>query len=152
MSNHNQAASAKNYIGTREASFLLNISAVRMRQLLQQGRVEGAYKSGRRWLIPLKKGLPRITPGKRGPVGTWSRRRRQVNTRIHVNRQVLASNKKNGTNHPPISVRIGSKTHLCHEVDIPGNAKMIYKPHKSLPCGAVLWWEVPPDVVIAMKL
>ena len=146
MSNHNQ-----NYIGTQKASFLLNISAVRLRQLLQQGRVVGAYKSGRRWLIPLKKGLPQITKGKRGPVGTWSRRRRQVNTRIHVNRQVLASNKKNGTKEPPISVRIGSKTHLCHEADLPGNAKIIYRPHKPLPCGAVLWLEVPPDVVIAMK-
>ena len=152
MSKHSQATKAKNYIGTREASFLLNISAVRLRQLLQHGRVIGACKSGRRWLIPLKKGMPQITPGKRGPAGTWSRRRRQVNTRIHVNREVLASNKKHGTNHPPISVRIGSKTYLCHEVDIPGNAKMIYRPHESLPCGAVLWLEVPPDVVMAMKL
>jgi|GEM_PF-3136534 len=62
----NQATQTQELIGTTEAAFLLNISAVRLRQLLQQGRVIGAYKQGRRWVIPLTKGMPKIKPGSRG--------------------------------------------------------------------------------------
>lgn len=40
-------------ISTEEASKLLGISARRIRTLLQQGRVKGATKIGRQWLIPV---------------------------------------------------------------------------------------------------
>ena len=97
----NQATQTQELIGTTEAAFLLNISAVRLRQLLQQGRVIGAYKQGRRWVIPLTKGMPKIKPGSRGPKGTWGKRPRTAETRIHINRKVFADNRANGTNEPP---------------------------------------------------
>ncbi len=138
-------------IGTTEAAFLLNISAVRLRQLLQQGRVVGAYKQGRRWVIPLIKGMPKIKPGSRGPKGTWGKRPRTAETRIHINRRVFASNRANGANEPPISVIIGSKTRRCHEVEIPAKARVVYSPKHPLPCGAVLWIEVDPNQPITMR-
>jgi len=41
MSNKPKTLTQENYIATKEAAFLLNISVVRLRQLLQQGRVKG---------------------------------------------------------------------------------------------------------------
>ena len=41
------------YLHTTQAASLLEISPRRLRQLLQQGRVKGAYKTGKYWLIPL---------------------------------------------------------------------------------------------------
>ena len=52
------------YVVTSEAAKLLNMKAVRLGRLLLQGRVKGAYKSGRYWIIPLYDGLPRIIEGK----------------------------------------------------------------------------------------
>ncbi|MGD1919028.1 MAG: DNA-binding protein, partial [Pleurocapsa sp.] len=46
------------YVGTNEAASILEISSSRMRQLLQKGRVRGAYKTGKFWLIPLYDGMP----------------------------------------------------------------------------------------------
>ena len=151
MSNNQETLREKNYIATTEAAFLLNISVVRLRQLLQQGRVVGAYKQGRRWLIPLTKGMPQVTKGKRGPKGTWNQKRRTSLTRIHVNRKIFGFNKKFGVNLPPISVRIGSKTYFCHQADIPAQARVVYKPNNPLPCGAVLWIDIAPDQIISMK-
>lgn len=42
------------------------ISHVRVRQLLQQGRIEGAFKVGNRWIVPANAALPtdgRVTTG-----------------------------------------------------------------------------------------
>ncbi|MEM6614763.1 MAG: hypothetical protein AAF652_21475 [Cyanobacteria bacterium P01_C01_bin.72] len=39
------------YLHTTEAASLLKISPARLRQLLQQGRVKGAYKTGRYVLV-----------------------------------------------------------------------------------------------------
>ncbi|MEM6611292.1 MAG: hypothetical protein AAF652_03375 [Cyanobacteria bacterium P01_C01_bin.72] len=39
------------YLHTKEAASLLKISSTRLRQLLQQGRVKGAYKTGRFFLV-----------------------------------------------------------------------------------------------------
>lgn len=51
-------------VGTTEAAKILQISSARLRRLLIAGRVEGAYKSGKMWLIPLlalvNKGMIRI--------------------------------------------------------------------------------------------
>ncbi|MEQ9485363.1 hypothetical protein [Coleofasciculus sp. F4-SAH-05] len=58
-------------VGTTEAAQILNISTARLRVLLIQGRVEGAYKTGKMWLIPLFNGKPLIKPGKRGPQPRW---------------------------------------------------------------------------------
>ena len=151
MSNNQETLREENYIATKEAAFLLNISVVRLRQLLQQGRVLGAVKQGRRWLVALKKGMPQVTKGKRGPKGTWNKKRRTSLTRIHVNRKIFGFNKKFGVNLPPISVRIGAKTHFCHQAEIPAKARVVYRPDDPLPCGAVLWIDIDPDQTISMK-
>jgi hypothetical protein len=43
------------YVSTTKAASLLMISTRRLRQLLKEGRVIGAYKSGNFWFIPLSK-------------------------------------------------------------------------------------------------
>ena len=48
----------------------LQVSERRLRQLARQGRVKGAEKRGRDWLIPTP---VEILPGKRGPVGVAGR-------------------------------------------------------------------------------
>ena len=80
------------YVGTVKAAFLLKICPQRLRQLLASERVEGAFKDGRFWQIPLYNGVPRVIPGKRGPKGKWSQKRRETLTRIHVNSTTIKNN------------------------------------------------------------
>ena len=40
------------YVGTSELAEILNYSTSRVRKLLSEGRVKGAYKSGKNWIIP----------------------------------------------------------------------------------------------------
>ena len=54
-------------VGTTTAAKILNISTSRLKFLLSSNRVEGAYKTGRMWLISLFNGKPIIYKGKRGP-------------------------------------------------------------------------------------
>lgn len=67
-------------VGTTEAAKILNISTGRLRMLLIAGRVQGAYKTGRIWLIPLFNGKPIIKPGKRGPAPRWRNPRQPTKT------------------------------------------------------------------------
>ncbi|MEM7593680.1 MAG: DNA-binding protein, partial [Cyanobacteria bacterium P01_A01_bin.83] len=63
-------------VGTTETAKILNISTGRLRVLLIAGRVKGAYKTGRIWLIPLFNGKPIISKGKRGPNLSWRNARK----------------------------------------------------------------------------
>ena len=57
------------------AAEALGISPVRMRQLCQEGRVRGAEKIGRDWMIPVEgDGRPRVAEKQttRGPAPTWA--------------------------------------------------------------------------------
>ncbi|WP_424095382.1 helix-turn-helix domain-containing protein [Moorena producens] len=65
-------------ISTAQAADLLGVSPTRVRYLLSKGRVKGAYKVGRTWVIPLFDGMPVVTPGTRGPKRNWSKRRDQL--------------------------------------------------------------------------
>jgi hypothetical protein len=59
----------------------------------------------------------------------------------HVNRGVIDSNRKHGTNEPAVSVRRGKtgKAWYAHEVELPAGSRMIYSAHKPLlQCGARL--------------
>ncbi|WP_293142894.1 DNA-binding protein [Okeania sp. SIO3I5] len=144
-----------NKVGTTEAAFLLNISTARLRLLLRQGRLKGAEKVERFWVIPLNsRGMPEITPGRRGPQGTWNKGFRTGNTFIHVLRKEIDYNRDHGTSLPAISVKQGNRNDYCHEVEILGNCKIIYRPHKpnrSQAGGARLWIETEPDVEIIRK-
>jgi hypothetical protein len=140
------------YIGTTEAAQYLGISTVRLRILLQQGRVKGAQKQGRNWMIPLFKGMPVIEERRKGPKGTWYKRRRQVETCILVNRQIIGKNAKENLNEPPIVVKQGKNKHNCHELEINGPCRVVYTPHETGPCGARLWIEAAAKVPVIRKM
>jgi len=139
------------FIGTTEAAFLLGISAVRVRQLLQQGRIEGAVKVGRRWRIPLINDMPRIITIDWGPAPTWRKKQQEVPTIIHVFKQVISSNERQGESIPPIIVRQGTWVKHCHEVDIHGPSRIVYRPHQKTSHRAKVWIEVEPTIRVVTK-
>jgi hypothetical protein len=139
-------------IGTTEAAFLLGICHQRVRQLLTTGRIKGAKKIGRFWLIPLYKGMPKIIPGSRGPQGTWKKIFQRTASYIHVNQQKLKKNRKDKTKEPVITVKQGLKNTYCHEVEIAGPSKLIYRPDEQKSCGASLWLEIEPHIEIITRV
>lgn len=67
-------------------------------------------------------------------------------TRIHINQHIIKANKKNGTNDPAVTVKIGKSNKRYHVVDICGPSKVIYSPNKPLSCGARCWIETTCEV------
>ena len=61
--------------------------------------------------------------------------------RIHVNMHKVRANKKHGTNEPVLTIKEGKTNTYCHEVDILGPSKLVYRPNKPLSCGARVWIE-----------
>jgi hypothetical protein len=59
----------------------------------------------------------------------------------HINRGVIDSNRKHGTEKPAICFRRGrtGRATYAHEVELPAGSRVVYSPHKPiLPCGARL--------------
>lgn len=69
-----------------------------------------------------------------------------MKTIIHVNRQVIAQNRRNGTNEPPLTVRTYKGVRRAHEVVIRGTSRIVHSPHKPLDCGARVWIETHAPV------
>ncbi|NEN91793.1 MAG: hypothetical protein F6K48_23975 [Okeania sp. SIO3H1] len=142
-------------VTTTQAAFLLNISTGRLRTLLNQGRVQGAHKIKRLWMIPLNhRGMPEIKSGSRGPEGTWNKLRRKAKTIVHVLRKTIDYNRDNKTSHPVVAVKVGDKKDYCHALKINGPCQIVYQPHqpnKSQAGGARLWIEVEPEVLVERK-
>ena len=149
-------------VGTTQAAQLLNISTARLRVLLLAGRVQGAYKTGKMWLMPLLNGKPIIKPGQRGPQPRWRNPRKPAKTIIHVNSQRIRSNQKNDSRQPVITVKKwcdrtpgtgandqgtqkGNTNVYGHEVEIPGGCRVVYRPDNPR-CGAKVWIETLYDV------
>ena len=132
------------YVLTTKAAFLLGISSRRLRQLLQQGRVKGAYKSGKFWLIPLYNGLPQITKGKRGRAGTWKTTKKPKKAIAHINSNIIQSNAKKSPElrEPVITVKTSGKNTYLHSLEIPSPCRIVYQPDKPLSCGAKVWIEI----------
>jgi hypothetical protein len=139
-------------VGTTQAAFLLGISSARVRILLAQGRIKRAKKIGRVWVIPLFKGIPRVTNRRKGPKGSWKKRLQKKPTLIHVNKPQIDRNRKQGTSEPVITVRRSDRTSRCHVVDIQGACRVVYQPDRPLACGAIVWIEVDPDIQVVSKL
>ncbi|MEO1673663.1 MAG: DNA-binding protein [Cyanobacteria bacterium J06631_2] len=137
-------------VGTTEAANILNISTARLRVLLIAGRVEGAYKTGRMWLIPLFKGKPMIVPGSRGPAPRWRNPRQPAKTILHVNSHRIKANQKHQQQQPVITVKKGSTNQYGHEVIIPGGCRVVYDPDRSV-CGAKVWIESFCDMEIICR-
>ncbi len=64
-----------------------------------------------------------------------------MKAQIHVNQYVIRANKKDGRNHPPLTVKTYKANHYCYEVEINGPSKVVYSPEKPLSCGARVWVE-----------
>ena len=69
-----------------------------------------------------------------------------MKTIIHVNRQVIASNRKNHTNFPVITCKTYKENRYADEVIIYGQdgleaARIKHSPNKPLSCGARVWIE-----------
>ena len=169
------------YIHTTEAAKLLGIIPRRLLDLLQKGRVVGAYKSGRCWIIPLFDGLPKIIPGKRGRTGTWktteveksnagkkkptqpldmllnqkhpSRSKEyKKKTIIHINSNHIRQNKKRkAEDRKPVIVIRGESKVYTNAVEIPYPCRIVYQPDNPLGCGARVWIEVLGFDLAAMQ-
>lgn len=131
------------YVNTTQAASLLEISSSRLRQLLQQGRVRGAYKTGKYWLIPLYNGIPYIERTKRGRKGTWKTAKKPQKTTVNINSNIIRQNirKSKAERKPAIAVN-GKQKHYVHQLEIPVPCKIIYNPDNPLSSGARVWIEI----------
>ena len=68
--------------------------------------------------------------------------------RIHVNMHKVRANKKYDTNDPVLTIKEGRTNTYCHEVDILGPSKLVYRPNKPLSCGARVWIETDAELKI----
>jgi hypothetical protein len=67
---------------------------------------------------------------------------------IHINRNIIQSNAKRGSEEPVCRVEENGVVQYCMEVDIRGPSRMVYRPDKPRPCGAKLWIETEADVIL----
>ena len=65
---------------------------------------------------------------------------------IHINKNIIQRNAKNGTTDPVCRIEIGSAIWYAMQVDILGPSSMVYKPADPRPCGAKLWVETEAEV------
>ena len=146
------------YVIASQAALLLQIPYRRLLELLGKGRVKGAYKSGRFWLIPLYNGLPNIIPGKRGRKGQWVKTRLPRKTIVHVNRNRIEANKNKTPEERKEVITVKkirdnlskdkndrNRNFYTNYLEIPYPCRIIYQPDKPLKCGAHLWIEVLGD-------
>lgn len=70
-----------------------------------------------------------------------------VKSIIHVNRQHIAMNAKDGKLRPVYTIKQGSKTYYGREVEIHGPSKMVYD-GSQLVCGARAWIETESPIKI----
>lgn len=66
---------------------------------------------------------------------------------IHVNRQHIAMNAKDGGNRPVYTIKTGGKTRYAREVEIHGPSRMIYD-GTQLNCGARAWLVTEGDITL----
>lgn len=67
--------------------------------------------------------------------------------RIHVNRAVLADNKKYGLNNPAITIQTSKGPYRAAKVKVYGVAEMVHSEKKPLSCGARVWLETRSRVI-----
>jgi hypothetical protein len=138
----------------KETATILGVSPRRVCFLLSQNRIQGAFKAGHQWLIPLCDGKPIIDEGKRGPKPRWSKRlknpRKQDLTVIKVIRQNIDSNEKNQTHKTVISVKRGQEPAIQgYALDIYGPSRICYSPEaRKDKGGARVWLETYFDVKV----
>ena len=79
-----------------------------------------------------------------------------MRTIIHVHQQLIAINRKNGTNEPPLTVKTFASnartarpvtSRRAHEALVTGPCRIVHSPHQPLPCGARVWIETESEVI-----
>ena len=76
-----------------------------------------------------------------------------MKTIIHVNQHVIKANRKHGKADPVLTVKTYKSNDYGHEAviyDQDGReaARVIYRPHKPLSCGAHVWIETQNEVSV----
>lgn len=64
---------------------------------------------------------------------------------IHVNRQHIAMNAKDGGSRPVYTIKDGRRTRYAREVEILGPSRLVYD-GRQLNCGARAWIETDADL------
>jgi hypothetical protein len=70
-----------------------------------------------------------------------------MKTIIHVNQHIIRANKKNGTKHPPLTIKTYKSSKAAHYVYITGPSVVVYSPDNPLSCGAHAWIETQAEVL-----
>ena len=70
---------------------------------------------------------------------------------IHVNRQHISMNAKDGKNRPVYTIKTSGKTRYAREVLIDGPSKMVYN-GKQLSCGARAWIETESEITLVDEM
>ncbi len=136
----------------KETAEILGVSRRRVHHLLTNNRIEGAFKLGNQWVIPLCDGKPIISEGKRGPKASWhkrvKKRRQQDLAVVKVVRQNIDGNADHKTNKTVISVQRGRQRVMRgHAIDIHGPSRMFYSHEvREDKGGARVWLETYFDV------
>ena len=146
------------FIDTRQAADILGVSIARVRLLLKQNRIEGAFKVGKFWVIPLFDHRPLVRNGKRGPSPRWCNPRKPALTKVHINGSKIRNNqdkiRKNevqeGLN-PVIKVKKSENKVYCDEIEINGPCRIVYNPYKRNEGGARVWVETLSKVELFLK-
>jgi excisionase family DNA binding protein len=137
-------------VNTTQAASLLGVSPTRVRKLLKEGRIRGAYKLGKFWLIPLYEKMPIVTKGTRGPQPNRKSGRQPACSIIRINRQEVDRNYKQSKFAPVISVKKGDSNIYGHEVEVNGPCRIVYSPNQTK-FGARVWIETFSKVDVFRK-
>ena len=70
--------------------------------------------------------------------------------RIHINQHIIKKNAKTGQRKKCITVKTSKTNTYCHEVEIKGACRVVYRPDKPLKCGAKVWVEVESGIPIVL--
>lgn len=70
---------------------------------------------------------------------------------IHVNRQHIAMNAKDGKNRPVYTIKDKGKTLYAREVVINGPSKLVYN-GEQLTCGARAWIETDSEIELVDEM
>ncbi len=136
-------------IGTTKAAELLNISPRRLRYLLAQNRVYGAFKLGRNWAIPTVNGYPKLKTASRGPKSTWKKVQTPAKNIVHINRQLIGRKMIDGKFAPPISVKCRNQNTYSDRVVIPGPCVLVYEfENPQTKCGSTAWVETYSEPIL----
>lgn len=61
--------------------------------------------------------------------------------RLHVDRRIMAQNRKTGQTAPPITVQTSKGPIKAQRVEVHGPSVFVHSPDKPLACGARVWIE-----------